>query len=194
MSAAPHFSAEGTGPEARVAYEAARLRWAQPDDADTLAKLWAIARDDVDTNGASMRSWLENGGALMLEDPDGRLLCALRWREEPGGWRVDRIATVPDARGQGYGRWLMTKVEALAIRYNVARLRLDLDRPDLLPYYERLGYREVADRDGTEPEATVAENGPAGGGAGPDKHVSIALQKRVGGTWQVQEARSGASP
>ncbi len=148
------------------AYEAARLRWAGEQDAERLAALWRAAHEAEDPgaaaeDAAAMLGWLEHGGALMLEDENGRPLCAVRWRWSDDGWRVDRIATLPEARGQGFGRWLMTKLEALAIKRNVPTLTLTLARPELVPYYRRMGYRE----DGRAGETAV-------------------LVKQVGGTWQ----------
>jgi GNAT superfamily N-acetyltransferase len=110
------------------AYEAARLRWASLDDAERLAALWRLAYPDEGSSVGSMRTWLEHGGALMLQDRAGDVLAVLPWREAEGGWEVDRVATHPSQRGQGYGRWLMTKVEALAIRANVPYLWLRLPR------------------------------------------------------------------
>lgn len=155
------------------AYEAARLRWAAQSDASRLAALWRASRaadgrpQDAESE-AGMRDWLEHGGAVLLEDESGRALCAVRWRwGEDGGWRVGPIATLEEARGRGFGRWLMTKLEALAIKRNVPTLALDLERPDLLPYYRRLGYRE--------PDGTTTDAGD-----------TVTLVKRVGGTWQRQ--------
>ena len=145
------------------AYEAARLRWAGEADAPRLNALWdAAGAGDAET-AAQMGAWLEHGGALMLQDPEGRALCAVRWRWSEDGWHVDEIVTHPDARGQGFGRWLMTKVEALAIKRNVPTLTLRLRQEDRLGYYRRLGYRET-ERD----------------------EDAITLTKRVGGTWQRQ--------
>lgn len=150
-------------PQTGAAYEAARLRWATMQDADRLVRLYAEARPRDLEAREGMLGWLEDGGALILEDAQGTPLCALRWREEDGGWRVDRIATLPSERGQGYGRWLMTKVEALAIRYNIPELKLTLERDELVPYYRRMGYRVDEERDS-----------------------AYHLRKRVGGTWQIQ--------
>lgn len=83
----------------------------------------------------------------------------VEWSE---GWRVEPIATLPSHRGRGFGRWLMTHLEASAIRGNVPFLALTIDDPEVLPYYRRLGYRQVDE-----------------GGRN--------LCKRVGGTWQKQE-------
>lgn len=161
--------AHATGIGSGSAYEAARLRWAGEADAERLDALWEAAHAPDDPEGErakddfDMRGWLEHGGALLLEDDRGRTLCALRWRWAGEGWRVDRIATLPAARGQGFGRWLMTKVEALAIKRNVPTLTLTLHQDDLVPYYRRMGYQET-EREGD----------------------AVTLVKRVGGTWQRQ--------
>lgn len=153
-------------PKTDELYEAARLRKATLQDAAALAELYNLARDTKRETSETMLRWLEHGGALLLEAASGELLCALRWQEEGVGWRVDRVATLPAARGQSYGRWLMTKVEALAIRTNISTLTLTLDevRDDLLSYYQRMGY--------TITEQRLAE---------------VTLEKRVGGMWQYKE-------
>lgn len=152
-------------------YHFATLRWAGEHDAASLCRLFRRARPEEPCAEQDMRAWLEHGGALLLED-HGRLLAALRWTERADGWRVDRVASLPEERGKGYGRWLMTKVEALAIRTNIPRLTLELDDTALLPYYARMGYRPAEDaaNDPTEAERTT-------------------LAKRVGGVWQVQQER-----
>ncbi|TVR92947.1 MAG: N-acetyltransferase [Trueperaceae bacterium] len=153
------------------AYEASRLRWAGLRDAQRLAALRALAYPDTAADGHTVRAGLEHGGALLLEDRTGDLLAALCWRDHKDGWEVERVATLPAHRGQGYGRWLMTRVEAAAIRANVPTLTLPLPLDttrEQLAYYARMGYTEAA-RDDT----------------------SITLHKRVGGTWQTKVPGSG---
>ncbi len=148
------------------AYQTARLRWAQTRDTERLAQLWQQAYPDALEDATSMHAWFEHGGALVLEDRAGELLAALRWRETATGWEVDRVATQPAHRGQGYGRWLMTNLEAAAIRANVPRLYLRLPRdarPEQLAYYARMGYQATDDRS-----------------------EQLRLEKRVGGTWQTK--------
>lgn len=149
---------------------AVRLREAELGDAQRLSELYvAVAASAGSTIGArpapspsQMREWLTSSGVLLVEDATGRPMAALRYKNSPDGWEVDRIVTLPTERGQGYGRWLMTKLEALAIKGNVKRLTLDVRDPSLLPYYRRMGYRADAD----DP---------------------LRLSKRVGGVWQRQE-------
>ena len=145
---------------ASSSYPAARVRVASSHDADRLETFfehaWPDRQDGTD-------AWLERGGALLLEDDDGVIACALCWLERRTGWQIEGMATRPDARGQGYGRWLMTKVEALAIRANVPLLTLDLREPAFVRYYQRMGYR-VAEQQGE----------------------TLTLAKNVGGTWQTQ--------
>jgi GNAT superfamily N-acetyltransferase len=150
------------------AYEAAQLRWVTLNDAPRLAALWAAAYPENPPSVGEVADWLAHGGALALQDPSGALLAALRWRREERGWRIERVATTTQARGLGYGRWLVTKVEALAIRQNIPWLALSLPEEDLeqLAYYGRMGYR--------------AEGEPHAG--------SIDLRKMVGGVWQRKVA------
>jgi GNAT superfamily N-acetyltransferase len=158
------------------AYEAAHLRSAEFKDVPELLGLYKVALGKAESEDELIR-WLERGGALVLENAEGKMLCALRWREEANsegqdGWRVDRVATIPEARGQGFGRWLMTKVEALAIRTNIPTLTLVLDevREDLLAYYQRMGYSVVT-----------------------QDTRSATLSKRVGGIWQRKEGLTSSS-
>jgi ribosomal protein S18 acetylase RimI-like enzyme len=151
------------------AYEAARLRWATRADLPRLAALWTLAYPEDEVTADELRRWLERGGALLMHDRSGDLLAALPWREVEGGWEIQRVATLPRERGQGYGRWLMTKVEAAAIKANVPTLRLTLpsdgDGEEQLSYYERMGYA-------IEGEAETSG--------------WVHLRKRVGGVWQTK--------
>lgn len=138
------------------------MRSASSADAARLADLWALARPSSGVGQRELREWLASARALLLEDAGGRALAAIRFREENGGWRVEPIVTDPDQRSQGFGRWLMTALEADAIRENVAFLALNIEEPSTLPYYRRLGYRQHGSSE-------------------------LELRKRVGGVWQQQE-------
>lgn len=163
-AASPDRPTEVAHPTVTSDYPAARMRSATFGDLERLELLYRRAREAQDHD---VLTWLEQGGALLIEAEDGRALSALCWRENSGGWQLDRIATVPEMRGQGFGRWLMTKVEALAIRANIPHLTLELDDPDLEAYYRRMGYRVERREEDT-----------------------LRLRKRVGGTWQTQQEGS----
>lgn len=139
-----------------------RLRSATSADAGRLAALYAAARPNTPTTMEEQRTYLATGSALLVEDDSGATLAALRYQPSGDGWQVDPIATHPEQRGQGFGRWLMTMLEASAIRGNVPFLSIELTEPSVLPYYRRLGYRSSDERE-------------------------LSLRKRVGGVWQKQE-------
>jgi len=146
-------------------YTQPRLREATAADADALAFLYDTARPEKGASAAGLREWLGLNNALLVENDAGKVLAALRYGEEGEGWRLEPIVTHPDHRGQAYGRWLMTTLEADAIRTNVPFLAVKLSNPEVLPYYRRLGY----------------------GAAGTDP---LDLVKRVGGVWQRQGGAS----
>lgn len=137
-----------------------RAQYGAPGLLDQLVELYQNARPNNPPTREYLQGWLDAGGVLYITDSDRRLLGALLWREAAGGWRVDPIATLQDQRGNGFGRWLMTQLEAFAIRENIPFLETRITREELLPYYRRLGYRVV---DG------------------------LTLRKTVGGQWQQQE-------
>lgn len=145
----------------------ARMRAAGPADVGALKALYGHARPQEPEAEAALREGLEQGGVLVLEDASGSLLAAVRWRETPQGWWLEPIVTLPVC-GPECARWLLTKVEALAIQRNIPRLymQLDADSQALLRDYRRLGY-------------VLNEGCPP------------TLSKRVGGVWQYKAAERG---
>ena len=138
--------------------QAAKVRLAGLEDAPKVAQLLGEVRGEP-TTPKEVEGTLEKGGALLLESSD-TLLCALLWLETPHGWTLEQPAVSEAYRDQELDRWVLTKLEALAIQRNVPTLNMRLDDETLLPYYQRMGYR-----------------------LGEGK-----LSKRVGGTWQTQGA------
>ncbi|MGM0590952.1 MAG: GNAT family N-acetyltransferase [Halobacteriota archaeon] len=63
---------------------------------------------------------------------------------DEGRAKVERVAVLPDARGEGWGRRLMDAVEETASERGATRLVLHAQTP-VEPFYERLGYRTVSD-------------------------------------------------
>ena len=140
------------------------LRLATFEDVAALTNLyrtaWLCEESEVEVWG-----WLERGGTLVLESKNGQLISALRWQDSNHGWQLDRVATLVEYRGQNCGRWLMTHLEALAIKQSIVSLSLTLTSKleELLPYYKRMGY--------------IVHNG---------QQNTCHLSKRVGGVWQYQ--------
>ncbi len=142
------------------------LREAELADAPALAELYRNAKPEAGATSSSMAAHLNSGYALLVTDAFGTALAAVLWTSNPEGWSIERVVTLASEREQGYGRWLMTKLEAMAIKGNVKSLSLEIDDPEQLRYYLRMGYR-------------------------PASEGSTLLHKRVGGVWQRQE-RTGA--
>ena len=140
------------------------LRLATFEDVTALTNLYQTAWL-CNESEAEVWGWLERGGTIILESKDGQLISALRWQDSEQGWQLDRVATLVEYRGQGCGRWLMTHLEALAIKQNVISLSLTLTNQleELLPYYKRMGYNVLN-----------------------EKIAICQLTKRVGGVWQYQ--------
>ena len=140
-------------------HSAAKVRLAGLGDASVIAQLLNENRDELTTLEEVMGT-LEQGGALLLEDNAGELLCVLMWLEAPHGWTLQQPAVLGRYQHQELDRWVLTKLEALAIQRNIPFLKMNLGDESLLPYYERMGYRLEED--------------------------SLSLSKRVGGTWQTK--------
>ncbi len=140
-------------------HSAAKVRLAGLGDASVVAQLLNENRDELTTLEEVVEN-LEQGGALLLEDNAGELLCVLMWLETLEGWTLQQPAVLEAYRNQELDRWVLTKLEALAIKRNIPVLKMQLDDETRLPYYKRMGY-------GLEED-------------------SLLLSKRVGGTWQTK--------
>jgi tRNA (guanine37-N1)-methyltransferase len=60
-----------------------------------------------------LRAWLPEWTVLVLRR-EGRLIGAARARREGDAWDIGRLMVVPDLRGQGLGRFLLTEIERAA--------------------------------------------------------------------------------
>ena len=138
---------------------AAKVRLAGLADAANIAQLMSEVGVEPTTSEEVVEN-LEQGGALLLEDNAGELLCVLMWLETLEGWTLQQPAVLEAYRNQELDRWVLTKLEALAIKRNIPVLKMQLDDETRLPYYKRMGY-------GLEED-------------------SLLLSKRVGGTWQTK--------
>jgi protein-tyrosine phosphatase len=138
------------------------IRTASPDEADLVLGLLRSANS---ARAAPGTGWGSAFPDVLGDLPEGLVHlgwigdCAvgtfvLRWSDEqvwgPGdgdGGYVHRLATHPDAAGQGIGRRLVDAADELTARQGRHWLRLDCERgnPRLRAYYEALGFRYVRD-------------------------------------------------
>jgi ribosomal protein S18 acetylase RimI-like enzyme len=135
--------------------EGAILGRASPVDAPELLVLqrccWvdeAIANDTLDIPALhetleDVRAWLDDWTSWCVRAA-GRLVGAVRARQEGSSWEIGRLMVAPDLAGQGLGGWLLRLAEA--------RAPTDVDSITLftgsqsarnIAMYERAGFRRT---------------------------------------------------
>ncbi len=100
----------------------------------------ALAFQSAQDHGPDGRRWY-----LGLQ-PDGRpagMALLDRYGPAPSDWVVSFLGTVPECRGQGYGRELLLRTAAQATRAGARRLHLAVCQPNepALALYRNLGFR-----------------------------------------------------
>lgn len=95
---------------------------------------------------ASTRAELADGGALFATI-EQQIVGSVFYHVRPNHLYLDRLAVLPNVRGQGLARLLIAAVENQAIALNRPAVRLSV-RLALVAnrqFYERLGYHFLAD-------------------------------------------------
>lgn len=125
-----------------------KLRPATPADAPAFHAVMMSAgmdpRSSWNRTGVEDVAWsLGQGGGFLAWEGERAVGCV--------GWRPDgahtltlnKLATLPEARGQGIGAALVRAVEEVATRGGYARVLLAVSfyNLEVRPFYERLGYR-----------------------------------------------------
>ena len=105
-----------------------------------------------------VRAWLDDWSTWCVR-LDGRLVGAVRARQEGSAWDIGRLMVAPDLAGRGLGRWLLGFVEAQApagvdtiVLFTGARSVRNI------AMYERAGFRRTG---APAPPAAVALAKPA---------------------------------
>ena len=137
------------------------LHPATPADATVFHAVMMAAGMDPRSSWSRTRpqdvAWsLGQGGGFLAWDGERAVGC-VGWRPDgPETLTLNKLATLPDVRGQGLGAALVRAVEEVAARDGYARVLLAVSQYNLevVPFYERLGYR-------LDPGATYAHANPA---------------------------------
>lgn len=131
------------------------IRDASPDDAETLAPLFAVLgyetpADVLRDRLARFRDQDPNGRVLAAFDASGRALGFLTLHQTPvlhrptAVGRITAIAVDPSAQGLGVGRRLVAAAEGLCAHAGLTRIEVTsgLTHVPAYEFYRRLGYAD----------------------------------------------------
>lgn len=124
------------------------IRPATPADAAAFHAVMMAAGMDPRSSWSRTRpedvAWSLGQGGGFLAWAGERAVGCVGWRPDgPETLTLNKLATLPDVRGQGLGAALVRAVEQSAARDGYARVLLAVSQYNLevIPFYERLGYR-----------------------------------------------------
>lgn len=137
-----------------------RCCWVEEAVANDLLAIPAL-EESVD----DIREWLSTWDTLGVW-LDGRLIGMVRGRADGTDWLIGRLAVVPDLRGHGLGRWLLSATEAAAPpQCRRWRLFTGAKSARNIEMYRAAGYHPI---DGTNPAiADLAKDRVQPGPAAP---------------------------
>jgi ribosomal protein S18 acetylase RimI-like enzyme len=103
------------------------------------------------TSAAQVRSFFHDRSVVLIMKRNNALVaCVHVLNEEDACW-MGMLATQPDLQGQGVGKAMLEAAEQLAMQtFNAKVLRMSVlsNRPELMAFYERRGFRLT---DGVKP-------------------------------------------
>ena len=136
------------------------IRWARPSEAEEIARIINVAfeverefrRGDRTTAG-EIRELIERGSILVFEE-GGRLIGAVEVRVTGSAGYFGMLAVDTAFRRAGVGRALVEAAEehCRGAGCTVMTMSTGEDRTELIPYYEKMGYRVTS----IEPSTSAA--------------------------------------
>lgn len=131
--------------------------------------------DDLPLDVAALEAWRKAGRAWVTTDRDGHPVGFVVVDLIDGGAHIEEISVLPELGGKGHGMALMRHVEGWARRkgFTTVTLTTFRDVPWNRPWYERRGYRVLAEDEWT-PGLAARRTEEAAHGLDPDQRVVMA--------------------
>jgi GNAT superfamily N-acetyltransferase len=131
--------------------EGFRIRPATPDDRDTMSSIinaaFAIESflDGTRTDDARLTEMMKTGSFLVAEDNSSRIVASVYTEIRGTRGYLGVLAVDPSCQGRGLGRRMIEVVEDYCRRLGCVAMDITVLslRPDLPPFYRKLGYVET---------------------------------------------------
>ena len=136
------------------------IRWASEAEAGQIARIINVAfeierefRQGERTSASEIRELIERE-SLLVAERDGQLIGAVKVRVTGASGYFGMLAVAPSSRRGGVGRALVEAAEEHCRRAGCTVMTMSTgeERAELIPYYEKMGYRLI----GIEPSAKPA--------------------------------------
>jgi ribosomal protein S18 acetylase RimI-like enzyme len=136
------------------------IRWAKEAEAGQIARIINAAfeierefRQGERTSASEIRGLIERG-SLLVAERDGQLIGAVEVRAAGPSGYFGMLAVDPSSRHAGVGRALVEAAEehCRVAGCTVMTMSTGEERTELIPYYEKMGYRVT----GIEPSSRPA--------------------------------------
>lgn len=155
------------------------MRPARRSDVDTLVRLVNDAYRKTEghvfpgTTRTARGDLLQQVDRIVVAEADGRPAGCMYFAIEQERAHFGMLAVDVAAQGRGIGSALIAHAEALARRAGIGTMHMEaVKEANLIPFYERRGYRVVRETRGQE------WNGGADWGAAVDWHM-VDMEKRL---------------
>jgi N-acetylglutamate synthase len=118
------------------------IRLMRVEDHEQLAKLWEP--EHMESSLEYLQVVLDrNPTTCFVKEVDGKIMGAACGLFDGRRGFIQSVAVLPEARGKGYGKEVVTAVKDALLALGTKRIRLFVfkENAKVLPFYEKMGFR-----------------------------------------------------